>query len=134
LAALLGPRLNDFPMYQIVDLGIGATGQAMGALRSIRLLRETEDRMEFVNELIRGHTYSSIPKPMRTALHGEVVARLLDADVVVHHLPIAPRATRDDASHGLHVPILPLQGGVGRRLARVVGAHRSDRPGDDMRW
>jgi DNA-binding SARP family transcriptional activator/tetratricopeptide (TPR) repeat protein len=80
LAAVLGPRLNDFPMYQIVDLGIGATGQAMGALRSIRLLRETEDRMEFVNELIRGHTYSSIPKPMRTALHGEVVARLLDAE------------------------------------------------------
>ena len=87
LAAVLGPRLNDFPMYQIVDLGIGATGQAMGALRSIRLLRETEDRMEFVNELIRGHTYSSIPKPMRTALHGEVVARLLDAEAKGRAVP-----------------------------------------------
>jgi tetratricopeptide (TPR) repeat protein len=87
LAAVLGPRLNDFPMYQIVDLGIGATGQSMGALRSIRLLRETEDRMEFVNELIRGHTYSSIPKPMRTALHGEVVARLLDAEAKGRAVP-----------------------------------------------
>ena len=80
LAAVLGPRLNDFPMYQIVDLGLGTAGQAMGTLRSLRLLRETEERLEFVNELIRGHAYLSIPKPMRTALHGEVVARLLAAE------------------------------------------------------
>ncbi len=77
LAAVLGARLNDFSMYQLVDLGIGATGQAMEALRSARLLRETEERLEFVNELTRGHAYLGIPKPMRTALHGEVVARLL---------------------------------------------------------
>jgi DNA-binding SARP family transcriptional activator/type II secretory pathway predicted ATPase ExeA len=80
LAAVLGPRLNDLSLYQIVDLGLGATGQAMSGLRSLRLLRETEERLEFVNELIRGHTYLSIPKPMRTALHGEVVARLLAAE------------------------------------------------------
>ncbi len=77
LAAVLGPRLNEFPMYQIVDLGLGATGQSMEALRSSRLLRETEERLEFVNELTRGHAYLGIPKPMRTALHGEVVSRLL---------------------------------------------------------
>ncbi len=77
LAAVLGPRLNQFTMYQIVDLGLGATGQAMGTLRSARLLRETEERLEFVNELTRGHAYLGIPSPMRTALHGEVVSRLL---------------------------------------------------------
>ncbi len=77
LAAVLGPRLNQFAMYQIVDLGLGATGQAMGILRSARLLRETEERLEFVNELTRGHAYLGIPSPMRTALHGEVVSRLL---------------------------------------------------------
>jgi DNA-binding SARP family transcriptional activator/tetratricopeptide (TPR) repeat protein len=80
LAAVLGPRLNQFAMYQIVDLGLGATGQAMGALRSARLLRETEERLEFVNELTRGHAYLGIPSPMRTALHGEVVSRLLDEE------------------------------------------------------
>jgi len=80
LAAVLGQRLNDFSMYQIVDLGIGATGQAMEMLRSVRLLRETEERLEFVNELTRGHAYLGITKPMRTALHGEVVARLLAAE------------------------------------------------------
>jgi len=87
LAAVLGPRLNDLPFYQIVDLGLGATGQAMGALRSMRLLRETEERLEFVNELIRGHAYLSIPKPMRTALHGEVVTRLLAAEAAGRQAP-----------------------------------------------
>ncbi len=87
LAAVLGPRLNDLPFYQIVDLGLGATGQAMSALRSLRLLRETEERLEFVNELIRGHTYLSIPKPMRTALHGEVVTRLLAAEAAGRNAP-----------------------------------------------
>jgi tetratricopeptide (TPR) repeat protein len=56
-------------------------------LRSLRLLRETEERLEFVNELIRGHTYLSIPKPMRTALHGEVVTRLLAAEEKGRHVP-----------------------------------------------
>lgn len=87
LGAVLGPRLNELSMYQIVDLGIGATGQAMGALRTARLLRETEERLEFVNELIRGHAYLSIPKPMRTALHGEVVARLLAEEARGGHAP-----------------------------------------------
>ena len=34
LAAVLGARLNDLAMYQIVDLGLGVTGQAMTSLRS----------------------------------------------------------------------------------------------------
>ena len=87
LAAVLGPRLNQFAMYQIVDLGLGATGQAMGALRSARLLRETEERLEFVNELTRGHAYLGIPSPMRTALHGEVVTRLLAEEATGNHPP-----------------------------------------------
>jgi DNA-binding SARP family transcriptional activator len=87
LAAVLGPRLNDFSMYKIVDLGIGTTGQAMEALRSARLLRETEERLEFVNELTRGHAYLGIPKPMRTALHGEVVTRLLGTEAEGGKIP-----------------------------------------------
>lgn len=87
LAAVLGPRLNDFPMYQIVDLGLGTTGQSMEALRSARLLRETEEQLEFVNELTRGHAYLGIPRPMRTALHGEVVVRLLGTEAAGGEIP-----------------------------------------------
>ena len=105
LAAVLGPRLNELVLYRIVDLGIGATGEAMGRLRAARLLRETEDRLEFVNELVRGHAYLSIPKPVRTALHGEVVGHLLSGEStgqtapgleVAWHLIRAGR--RDEAS------------------------------------
>ncbi len=87
LGAVLGHRLNDLSMYRIVDLGIGATGQAMSTLRAMRLLRETEERLEFVNELIRGQTYLNIPKPMRTALHGEVVKRLLAEEATGEEVP-----------------------------------------------
>ena len=87
LASVLGARLNDLSMYKIVDLGLGVTGQAMTTLRGMRLLRETEERLEFVNELIRGHTYLSIPKPMRTAIHCEVVTRLLAAEEEGRHIP-----------------------------------------------
>lgn len=77
LAAILGRRLNDVTMYRIVDLGLAGTADAMDRLRSLRLLRETDGRLEFVNEMIRGHAYLGIPATLRTALHGEVVERLL---------------------------------------------------------
>ena len=77
LAAILGRRLNDVTMYRIVDLGLAGTADAMERLRSLRLLRETDGRLEFVNEMIRGHAYLGIPATLRTALHGEVVERLL---------------------------------------------------------
>jgi len=87
LASVLGPRLNELTLYRIVDLGIGATGSAISVLRSAQLLRETEERLEFVNELIRAHAYLSIPKPMRTALHGEVVSRLLAEEAEGNPVP-----------------------------------------------
>lgn len=87
LAAVLGPRLNDLSMYRIVDLGVGTAGQSMEALRSARLLRETEERLEFVNQLIRGHAYLGMPKPMRRALHIEVVTRLLAIEDGGGHAP-----------------------------------------------
>jgi DNA-binding SARP family transcriptional activator/tetratricopeptide (TPR) repeat protein/GTPase SAR1 family protein len=77
LAAILGRRLDDVTMYRIVDLGLAGTAEAMERLRSLRLLRETDGRLEFVNEMIRGNAYLGIPASLRTALHGEVVQRLL---------------------------------------------------------
>lgn len=77
LAAVLGPRLNDLGMYQIISQGVGSTGPAMQTLQTLRLLRETEERLEFVNELIRGHAYVGMPSPLRLRLHAEVVERLL---------------------------------------------------------
>jgi tetratricopeptide (TPR) repeat protein/GTPase SAR1 family protein len=87
LAAILGRRLNDVTMYRIVDLGLAGMGEAMERLRSLRLLRETDGRLEFVNEMIRGHAYLGIPATLRTALHGEVVERLLANERVGRKAP-----------------------------------------------
>ncbi len=87
LASVLGARLNDLGMYQVIGQGLGSTGPAMETLQALRLLRETEDRLEFVNELIRDHVYVSTPAPIRTRLHAEVTARLLDEESRGGHAP-----------------------------------------------
>ena len=58
LASVLGRRLNDLPMYQVIDLSMSQTMVALGQLADMRVLRDGIDRLEFSNELIRAHVYS----------------------------------------------------------------------------
>ena len=76
LAAVLGHRLNDLSMYSLIDLSLGQTMTALGQLLDIRILRDSEPGLEFTNELVRAHVYSSIPSPVRKALHASVANRL----------------------------------------------------------
>ena len=80
LASILGHRLNDLSMYSLIDLGLGQTMAALGQLLDVRILRDGERGLEFSNELIRAHVYSSIPSPVRKALHASVSDRIQQSD------------------------------------------------------
>src|SRR5213593_583254 len=84
LAAVLGRRLADLPLYKVVELSPAATGEALSRLREEGILREVHGEVEFRNELIRAQAYYAVAGPARRHLHravGEVLEerRLLDA-------------------------------------------------------
>jgi tetratricopeptide (TPR) repeat protein len=76
LASVLGHRLNDLPMYAVIDLSLGQTMAALGQLSEIRVLRDGTKGLEFTNELIRAHAYAGVPSSVRKALHASVADRL----------------------------------------------------------
>jgi len=77
LAAVLGHRLNDLPMYGLIDLSLGQTMAGLSVLAALRVLRDGSNGLEFVNELVRAAAYTSLPSPVRRALHSAVADRLL---------------------------------------------------------
>jgi DNA-binding SARP family transcriptional activator/tetratricopeptide (TPR) repeat protein len=87
LAAILGERLNDLTMYELVDLSLAQTLAGMAELEQHRILRDGGREMEFRNELLRGYAYLSVPSPLRRALHGLIADRLLAAEAKGDHVP-----------------------------------------------
>lgn len=77
LAAILGDRLNDLKMYELVDLSLAQTLTGMSELTKARILRDGGAELEFRNELLRGRAYLNVPSPLRRALHGLILDRLL---------------------------------------------------------
>src|SRR3989442_15003265 len=65
LAAVLGRRLADLSLYDVVDLSAAAAGEALSRLRDEGLLREVHGGLEFRNELIRAQGYYAVPGPAR---------------------------------------------------------------------
>jgi hypothetical protein len=61
LASILGARLNDLPMYQLVDLSVAQTMAGMARLTELRLLRDGGHALDFRNEVIRAHAYFGVP-------------------------------------------------------------------------
>jgi tetratricopeptide (TPR) repeat protein len=89
LASVLGHRLNDLPMYSVIDLSLGQTMAALGQLSEIRVLRDGTKGLEFANELIRAHAYAGVPSSVRKALHDSVADRLRNTGDTVSRLEIA---------------------------------------------
>ena len=87
LAAILGERLNDLTMYELVDLSLAQTLAGMAELARYRILRDGGREVEFRNELLRSYTYLSVPSPLRRALHGLIADRLLLAEAKGEHIP-----------------------------------------------
>src|SRR5436309_2483407 len=69
LAAVLGRRLADLPLYEVVDLTPAGAGEALSRLQEEGILREVHGTLEFRNELIRAQAYYAVAGPARQHLH-----------------------------------------------------------------
>ncbi|PYO69311.1 MAG: hypothetical protein DMD69_03275 [Gemmatimonadetes bacterium] len=77
LAAVLGRRLADLPLYTVVGLSPAGAGEALTRLLEEGFLREVHGTLEFRNELIRAQAYYAVAGPARQHLHrgiGEMLA------------------------------------------------------------
>src|SRR6059058_3175783 len=110
LAAVLGRRLADLPLYEAVDLSAAAAGEALSRLKEEGLLREVHGGLEFRNELIRAQAYYAIVGPARQQLHrrvGEVLdqrpeatRRAVKLEVAWHLLRGGDRARAVSSGNG----------------------------------
>ena len=76
LAAVLGRRLADLSLYQVVHLSPAEAAEALSRLKDEWFLREVHGGLEFRNELIRAQAYYAVAGPARQLLHrrtGEVL-------------------------------------------------------------
>jgi DNA-binding SARP family transcriptional activator/tetratricopeptide (TPR) repeat protein len=79
LAVILGPRLNDFSYFGFLDMTPPQVMAALSELVEYRILRSTEQGLEFVNEVMRARLYLTIPMGTRIRLHDGVATRLIEA-------------------------------------------------------
>ena len=92
LAAVLGRRLADLSLYEVVELSAAAAGEALSRLKEEGFLREVHGGLEFRNELIRAQAYYAVVAPARQQLHrrvGEVLDQQLDANRQAAKLEVA---------------------------------------------
>ena len=92
LAAVLGRRLADLPLYEVVGLTSAGAGEALSRLREEGFLREVHGGLEFRNELIRAEAYYSVAAPARQHLHrqvGEMLGAQAERDEQVNKLEVA---------------------------------------------
>ncbi len=77
LAAVLGRRLTDLPLYKAVELSSVAAAEALSRLKQEEgFLREVGGELEFRNELIRAQTYYAVAGKARKHLHRQVAMLL----------------------------------------------------------
>jgi DNA-binding SARP family transcriptional activator/tetratricopeptide (TPR) repeat protein len=76
LASFLGPRLDNPSWYSLIGLSLGEALEAINELVQNRVLRDSGDRLEFPNDIIRAHIYRRIPPAFRRELHSTIAARL----------------------------------------------------------
>ena len=77
LAAVLGRRLADLSLYEVVDLSAAAAGEALSRLKEEGFLREVHGGLEFRNELIRAQAFYAVVGPARQQLHRRVGEELV---------------------------------------------------------
>ncbi len=76
LAAVLGRRMGDLWLYEVIDCPEPETLMRLGQLLESRLLREVAGQIEFRNELVRAYAYYEISSTVRLELHRRVAQTL----------------------------------------------------------
>lgn len=77
LAAVLGRRLGDLRLYEVIGCSEGEALSCLTQLLETRLLREVAGKLEFRNELVRAHAYYEVPSALRLEFHRRI-AKLLE--------------------------------------------------------
>jgi len=86
LAAVLGRRLGNLRLYEIVGCSPGEAAVGLTELLSCGLIREVQGQLEFRNELIRAQAYYDVAESVRKQLH-QRVAELFE-DFAVDGTPL----------------------------------------------
>jgi tetratricopeptide (TPR) repeat protein len=89
---VLGRRLADLVLYEVVGLSPAAAGEALSRLKDEGLLREVHGGLEFRNELIRAQAYYAVAGPARQHLHqkvGETLVGRMPEDGQMFKLEVA---------------------------------------------
>lgn len=76
LASALGPLLNRPEMYAVGGLDRPTVLSGLSELARKRILRSTNERLDFANELARAYAYQSMPPAVREELHKDIANRL----------------------------------------------------------
>jgi tetratricopeptide (TPR) repeat protein len=72
LASVLGRRMGDLWLYEVIGCPEGETLYRLSQLLETKLLREVAGQLEFRNDLVRAHAYYGISSTVRLELHRRV--------------------------------------------------------------
>ena len=120
LAAVLGRRLADLPLYAAVELSPSSAGEALSRLREEGMLREVQGGLEFRNELIRAQAYYAVAGPERRHLHRRV-GELLEGRMPLNQQSLALEVAWHFLRAGDPARALPVAM-AGAKAALGVGA------------
>lgn len=76
LASVLGRRMGDLWLYQVIGCSEAEALYQLGQLLEARLLRDIAGNLEFRNELIRAHAYYEVPSTVRLEMHRRIGSML----------------------------------------------------------
>lgn len=86
-ASVFGSRVSDLALYLVADLTSSQVMLGMSELTHRHILKDSTGGLDFINELVRGYAYSSLPLALRKSLHAAVASRLLDRAATGEEVP-----------------------------------------------